>query len=508
MIGDALLDYHERTKHSVESVRRTGGFLDWDNVPDPLKRYTDVPPVPLPPFRATGVPCHAAIAASARSEGDRTPNVETLSHLLFHAAGVVRTVGGFDGPMHFRTYASAGALYPIEVYLVSGELEGLEAGVYHYAPAQHALARLRSGDFRGSLGLAGAEPGAATLLLSGIPWRTAWKYGPRGFRHLYWDAGMMLANLLAAASAQETRATVLLGFVDEPANAVAALDGRTEFVICAVALGRGEAPSPREAQPLQLKTSAISRHPRRDPVIEDAHDALVFRSDTEVGAFRSGSAGVGERTREMEGGEEEELVVALPAAALSTDGLEDVVRRRGSSRDQARDSFPAAEYAAILDRALTGTPSDFNQGSPTAFLIANALESLPAGVFRYARGGRFRPIRKGEFRRKAGFVCLEQRLASDAAVVVFLMADLEASLGSHGDRGYAAAQLGAAIAAGRIYLGAYAQCLGTSGITFYDDEARLLFDTPLEPMLAVVTGPEAGRRSIIRCREERTPASP
>jgi hypothetical protein len=60
------------------------------------------------------------------------------------------------------------------------------------------------------------------------------------------------------------------------------------------------------------------------------------------------------------------------------------------------------------------------------------------------------------------------------------------------------------VVAGRIYLGAYAQCLGASGITFYDDEARRFFRTELEPMLAVVTGPEGARPSIIRCRRDRT----
>lgn len=502
MSGDALRGYHERTKHSFESVRRRAGSLDWDNVPNQLKRYADLTPAPLPAFPATDVPCHVAVAASAEPEGDRDPSAETLSHLLFHAAGIVRTVNGFEGPLRFRTYASAGALYPIEAYLVTGELEGLEAGVYHYAPAEHALTMLRTGDFRGSLGLAGEEPGAATLVLTGVPWRTAWKYGPRGFRHVYWDAGMMLANLLAAAAAQEVRARLLHAFVDAAANEALGVDGRTEFAICAVPLGRGEAPSPREAGPLRLRTSAISRRPERDPLVEEAHDALVLRSTEEVHAFRAATAPVTDTLPEQES-RNEVRVVPLSEPALSGDVLEEVVRRRGSSRKQARDAFPAAEYSAILDRALAGTPSDFPGVSPAAFLIANALDGLPPGVYRYARGGRFRRIREGEFRRKTGFVCLEQRLAADAAAVAFLMADLEASLASHGNRAYAAAQLEAAIAAGRIYLGAYAQCLGASGITFYDEEARRLFDTPLEPMLAVVTGPEGGRRSIIRCRDER-----
>lgn len=501
MSGGALREYHQRTKHSVESVRRSAGSLDWGNVPARIKRYPDLVPFGLPPVPTTGVPCHVAVAASAEPHGESDPTVETLSHLLFHAAGVVRTVEAFDGPMQFRTYASAGALYPIEVYVVTEDLEGLEAGVYHYAPAGHALTPLRAGDFRGSLGLGEEQPGAATLVFTGIPWRTAWKYGARGFRHLYWDAGMMLANLLAAAAAQGVPARLLVGFVDAAANEVLAVDGKMEFAICAVPVGRGRAPSSQEVPPLALRTSPSSRRPQRHSVIERAHDALILRSVDEVEAFRAGPEPASGGATD----EEPRVVDPLPAEALSADGFEEVVRRRGSSREQARRSFPAAEYGAILDRALPPTPSDSPVSDPVPFLIANALDGLPAGGYRYAGGGTFHGIREGEFRRKAGFVCLEQRLAADAAAVTFLMADLEGSLGSRGSRAYAAAQLRAAVAAGRIYLGAYAQCLGASGITFYDDEARRFFETELEPMMAVVMGPEGGRRPIIRCREERAP---
>jgi SagB-type dehydrogenase family enzyme len=507
MRGQSLRDYHERTKHSVESVRRSGGSLDWGNVPARLKRYQDLVPFGLPPVPITAVPCHVAVSGSSEPEGGGDPGIQTLSHLLFHAAGVVRTVEAFDGPMHFRTYASAGALYPIEAYVVSGDLEGLEAGVYHYEPADHALTRLRAGDFRGSLGLGEEQPGAVTLLLTGIPWRTAWKYGARGFRHLYWDAGMMLANLLAAAAAQRLPARLVLGFVDAAANEVLGVDGRTEFAICAVPVGRGRGPSPADVPPLALRTSPLSRRPRRHALIERAHDALGLGSVEEVEAFRAGPEPASGGASEREDGELRRTD-PLPAYGLSRDAFEEVVRRRGSSRAQARGSFPAAEYAAILDRALAPIPGDSFQGDPVPFLIANAVDGIPAGAYRYGGRGTFHGIRKGEFRRKAGFICLEQRLAADAAAVTFLMADLDGSLRSGGNRAYAAAQLRAAVVTGRIYLGAYAQCLGASGITFYDDEARRFFETEWEPMLAVVAGPEGDRRSIIGCREGRAPGRP
>jgi hypothetical protein len=136
--------------------------------------------------------------------------------------------------------------------------------------------------------------------------------------------------------------------------------------------------------------------------------------------------------------------------------------------------------------------------------VANALDGLEPGAYRYAGEGLFDRIRAGDLRREAGYLCLEQRLGADAAATSFLMADVEDAVRKMGGRAYAAAQLSAAVAAGRLYLGAYAQCLGASGITFYDDEVRGFLATSWEPMLAVVMGPEGRRASIRRCREERS----
>jgi hypothetical protein len=194
-------------------------------------------------------------------------------------------------------------------------------------------------------------------------------------------------------------------------------------------------------------------------------------------------------------------VTPLSAEALVSDPIEEVIRRRGSSRLLARESLPAAEMAAILDRAMAGVPGDWvgGTGRVRPVVMAAALEGLPPGIHDYRPGGRFGLRREGQFRAEAGYLCLEQRLGADAAAVTIMLADLDRDLGSLGGRGYAAAQLEAAIMAGRVYLGAYAQCLGASGITFYDDDIRRFVETDLEPMLVAVTGPE-GRRTSIRRR--------
>lgn len=493
-----VLAYHERTKHSYRSVRTGGHALDWANEPSKLKRYGGGEPIRLPEWRATGLSAHEAIERSARGEGRGAVSLEDLSHLLFHAAGVSRTVRGPMGSFHFRTYASAGALYPNEVYVAAGDVRGLEPGLYHYGPADHDLRRVRDGDVRGALGLTGEGPGAAAVVVTGIPWRTAWKYTTRGFRHLYWDAGMILANLLAAAGALAVRARLVLGFADDQLDHALGVDGTTEFGLCVVSLGQGTAPEAADLPALRHDVAPVSPRPRRDPAIEEARTAVALREEEDVKRFREGRP---EQRRQAE-----RQGTGSAGRGFSSDAFEEVVRRRGSSRRLAPTGVPAEEFADILARAAVGLPADWHAGLAQALVIANRLDGAAPGA--YVANGGLRPLREGDFRQDAAYLCLEQRLGADAAATAFLVADLEPIVAALGGRGYAAAQLEAGIMAGRIYVGAYARCLGASGITFYDDEVRSFFDTEAEPLMAMVVGQEGHRRSIRRCRERLATSSP
>ncbi|MEA2589613.1 MAG: hypothetical protein QOH66_2540, partial [Actinomycetota bacterium] len=221
MSPSGILAYHEASKHSPESVRRSSRGLDWANKPFPYKDYPrGLPSIDLPmpgvPLPVSALDAVAGLGPSSARELD----AGELGRLLNYGAGVMRKRPISETQaMYFRTYASAGGLYPVEVYAVTGDLPGVGPGLYHYHPRRRALVALRAGDHRGSLVEATASEPAVpeaplTLVLTGIPWRTAWKYGARGFRHLYWDAGMIVANLQALAAASGLPARVVMGFDD------------------------------------------------------------------------------------------------------------------------------------------------------------------------------------------------------------------------------------------------------------------------------------------------------
>ena len=106
----------------------------------------------------------------------------------------------------------------------------------------------------------------------------------------------------------------------------------------------------------------------------------------------------------------------------------------------------------------------------------NAVEGLAPGTYHYRRReSSLELLREGSFREPAGRLGLGQQLPADAAVNVYCLADLPRALERFGNRGYRAAQLEAAVTGGRMYLAAYAQRFGGSGLTFFDDEVTEFF---------------------------------
>ena len=447
----AARDYHERTKHSPASVRASTHRLDWANRPDPFKEYRGLEPVALP--------------------------VE-LEPLLALGAGVVRSrtlPGGEE--YHFRTYSSAGALYPVELYVASGPVESLEAGLYHFHPRELRLRRLRAGDVRANLAEATAEPALAearfVLVQTGILWRSAWKYQARAYRHLYWDAGTMLANLLALADADGLRARVYTGFVDAAVNELLGVDGEREAALSLVALGRSDRTTARgDTSPLELDVAPVSRFERPYPEAYELHSASSLASRDEVERYRAGRPAETARATEI---------------APSRVQLEAAIRRRVSIRDFSTEPVPASELAAILAAASASVSLD-TPPSAELYGVASAVDGVEAGTFAFEPPDRFRVLRTGDFRLQAGFLVLEQPLGALAAATVFLMADLERVLERHGNRGYRGAQLESVIRAGRVYVGAFARGLGATASTFYDDEVSRFLAPDRSPMLAVAIG--------------------
>lgn len=477
-----VAEYHQRTKHSPASVRANRHMLDWAIQPLPFKIYEGVPSEPLPrDLGRSSLPALRAIAAP----GDgavATPDVREVARLLHFSAGITRRKEYPGGQvMYFRAAACTGALYHVDLYLVCGALPGLAAGVYHFGPHDGALHRLRAGDHRAVLVEASAaEPAVAAapavLVCTSTYWRNAWKYQARTYRHCFWDAGTLLANLLAVAAADGVPARVVVGFADDAVNALLDLDAAREAVLALVPLGHAAAPPPPAPAmtPLRLATRPLSAREVDYPLIRAAHAATSLADPTAVRSWRERVRALPPPAARAAG----ETVALPPDAAAPAPPIESVIERRGSSRRFARQPITGGALAAVLRAATRDIPFDGGlDGMALAepYLIVNAVDGLASGTYAFDRQApALTPLARGDFRAVAGHLDLGQELAADAAVDVYLLADL-ARLLAAGDRGYRAAQLAAAIAGGKLYLAAYALGLGATGLTFFDDDVIELF---------------------------------
>lgn len=186
--------------------------------------------IPLPEPRLESDTSVEAALEARRSVREYTGELLTLAdlgQLLWAAQGVT------GANQRYRTAPSAGALYPLDLYAVVGDVADLAAGVYRYEPASHALTRVGEIDSRAALagaalGQAWVEEGAAVLVFAAVYDRTTRKYGSRGRQYVHLEAGHAAQNVYLQAVALNLGTVTVGAFNDEEVKRVVGLAGDEE----------------------------------------------------------------------------------------------------------------------------------------------------------------------------------------------------------------------------------------------------------------------------------------
>jgi SagB-type dehydrogenase family enzyme len=191
----------------------------------------------LPPVEESPLMRLIRARHSCREFALRAMRLEELSTLLGGAYGITQR-----GEVDERAAPSAGGLYPLELYVATGAIDGLADGIYHYNVRGHSLEFIRAACAPGELGqilLAQhfLEQANALVLLSAIFARTQRKYGPRGYRYVLLEAGHVAQNLCLLAAERGLGGLCVGGFFDRRLNRVLQLDGVRQAVVYAVAIG-------------------------------------------------------------------------------------------------------------------------------------------------------------------------------------------------------------------------------------------------------------------------------
>lgn len=229
-VGD---EFQRTTKYARGKLG--GGRLEWSRRPDTYKSYPDSTKIKLPlPKQIETMSVDEAIRKrrSVRAFSQKPLTLEQLSYLLWASTGIQRKERGYE----FRTAPSAGALYPIETYLLANNVNGLEKALYHYSIKSHALEELEAGDFSVALAHAALEQemllrAAAVFVWTAIFDRSKWKYRQRAYRYVYLDAGHIAQNLALAATSMGLGSCQVGAFFDDEVNKVVGVDGEEESTI-------------------------------------------------------------------------------------------------------------------------------------------------------------------------------------------------------------------------------------------------------------------------------------
>ncbi len=415
---------------------------DLDRLPWFHKRYEgSLPRVSLPRDLPSTTASAVAVLGGTADVAPADLELPQLSRLLHLSAGVVRTTVRPYATWLFRAAGSAGGRFPLELYVAVPEGTHLPAGVHHYDPLDHALVRI------------GPPPlgEAPAVVVTGVPWRTGWRYRERGFRHVYWDAGTMLSQLLASADSAGLTAMLNTRFPDAAVAALVGADGVHEWPVAVVALGDGMP---------ALDASGVSTMGEVDEV--PVEFPLV------TAAQRAGD-------RDSLGPPwDRGAPVDVPVEG--GDPIETVVLARGSQRRMDPDrGLPESLLRTSMSAAMRGVELPH-------FVVVHDVDGLVPGVYRWPDLSA--PLRPGDMRDELYRVCLDQGLARDAAFVVIGAADLSAL----DDRQYREAQLAAGLVEGRLHLLAYALGASASGMTFLDSEMPALLGAPLDALLFTCVG--------------------
>ncbi len=507
----AVAYLHEQSSHSRSAVfREPRVFVK--SPPPPTKSLPDAARVPLPtPVRHAGVSVHQAVrqvgsarAGRADSEqaahsGETAPStatsaagaatgaqtrrivverlaaasavsLSTLTQFLHYAAGVTSPHAVGSGIL-LRAAPSAGALYPVDLYVAARAVEGLEPGVYYYDPHQHALLRTGAADAVRRLAQhvpigRRVEAAPLSLVLAATFDRTVAKYRSRAYRYVALDAGHVAANVALTGVALGSRCQLEPLFEDEPLAGIVGA-GPGEGVVLLLSCGLGAEPG--AAGPVSRLSIPAHEPPElpRDPDHQE-----LSRLSHRLTSWRLAEQMPRELRLTAVPPPPQTEPVALPEPAPADRDLFEVIAVRRSFRDFAPRAVAVEQFAGVLADAHAFSPRVRSQAFIELYVFVRAVDAVAPGLYRYHPDlHALERMRAGELAQEIQSAGLSQESLGSAAFVLAWAARMDVIEKTDGARGYRHALLDAGLAGEHAYLSAVARHLGICGVGAFHDDA-------------------------------------
>jgi len=484
------MDYHKATGHN--RFHMAGYSLDWASQPDVVKRYPEAEKISLIPVQHLDTSSLWDLCEpDLEIKPSAAPDLESLSAILAMGSGI--TFQGRHGEelYAFRSAASAGALYPVDLYVDACRVEGLDPGLYHDHIGDFTLERLKKKD---SVATASDLSPWAVIYVTGVFVRSSWKYRGRAYRYILNDAGHVIANIVLEARSLGFSIRLDYDFVDGPVNAFLGLDHGREVCLARLCLfTRGTIDSETEVSPVLWGMSL----PIPDGDYGRGGDGAI---PLEISMIHETSslAGAENRNGVRTGGEN--LACAVKGWQLLADKNkplfarpfgESLVQRRSRRNFQIR-PLEQELFLPLMDLVMKG----FDLMKKTSRVHgALKLGLLVRDVNGFCEGHYVSDINKqsigcidsGDKTGVMASACLDQRWLANASVHFVMTSDLERVEREVGVRAYRYMMMNAGILGQIIYLAATSLGLGCCGIgAFYDNEASMVLGGDDECLLYMV----------------------
>jgi SagB-type dehydrogenase family enzyme len=412
------LEYHELTKHSAESLRRTQHYLDWANMPNPFRHYEGVPVVDLP--ADPPAPHLSALDVLDGKTGNTLARdgAEFLSQLMFYSASISasKRVPSTGAIYSLRVNPSSGNLHPTEFHFCTRGLVDWSDGLYHYRPSSHTAEQRAIGDFGTKL-INNSAP--LIFVLTSIAWREACKYRDRAYRYCLHDMGHAWQALTLAARSLGSESFAIGHFLDDGV-AESCLLSADEWPMLIVGLHGASIPVNKlnagKTVVFGGQPNRLSEEHETYPLIERIHTATKLSTESTIPAFGEPKvSGRGE--------------VSLPPPVSTNHGFGAVVRTRRSALDfkGGRESITFPQLATLLSATRERLFADFaTHRYVHLYLYVHRVEGLEPGVYRFwPEHAELERIKLGDQRLVAASLSLGQDLAGNAGAGTSLRHDFQ-----------------------------------------------------------------------------------
>lgn len=447
--------------------------------PQEFKNYPDYPATALPiPDNRSGTSLSQSIS-QAQSNSVTSMNLQNLSNLLYYSSGVTDRLNYPGGSLLLRAAASAGALYPNDLYVAAINVKGLKSGIYYYHPAHNNLTQIGNQQSLQSLFLASPYPdiqknASAIIIIAANFDRTIWKYRERSFRYILPDAGHILGNIVVVASSIQLPYVSTFFFDDEKMKRVLGLSPQDEGVLSMVVLGKSKLTELAEVP--QFTSVAL---PKEVQDIELTRLSYLLTSvQWKKGVMKTPKIDVTKYQDEVPASQ---TLIQLPPGSAAEGDTFAIIKSRRSYRQFHDQEVSLDDFAGVIHQSFAPlkNPHNVEEGRRVElFVIVSKVKDLAKGIYRYIpEKAALEKIREGDFSKKIYQVGLSQELLERAAFVIAWSVDLSRIGQLHGERDYRYANLESGIGGETTYLAAQARGLGACSVgAFYDDELRDLLN--------------------------------